>query len=259
VADLRPLHSPFPGQAAQLVDIQCFTVKGMPADTPFTMSYTNPASLGYDLAYVLANQPKTGTYVPSPSYQANSSGAANQIHRQGIGSYLVKLPNLGKTGGHVQVTAEGAGPARCKVARWDPHPNEKDIKVICHTPSGKLVNSKFTLTYVRNGNLLGRPVGHPAAYAWANRPGASSYTPELIRQFTGSPSRITINRLDTGSYAVHVPGALRSGNVQVTAYGGKDAAHCKVNFWNPAGIQVVCFNTHGNHVDSQFTVSYVRP
>jgi len=262
VADLRPSRSP--SRPAELVDVRCFTVKGAPADTRFTMSYTNLARPGYDLAYVLANQPNTGSYAPSLHYQANSTGATNQIKRLGTGKYLVKLPKLGNAGGQVQVTAEGDGTARCKVGGWGPHGTEQDIGVFCHTPGGNPVNSKFMLTYVRNGNILGQlvgfhPDGHPTAYAWANLPRAASYTPDSLRQFTDSGQPITINRLAKGSYAVYVPGGVSSGNVQVTAY-GSGPTHCKVNFWTPAaGIRVLCFGADGSHVDTRFAVSFVGP
>jgi hypothetical protein len=253
-----------PGGTAQLVNIRCFTATGVAADTPFTMSYTNPVGFGYDLAYLWADQPTVTSYVPSPPYQANSSGATNHIQRLGPGAYLVKLPNLGKAAGHVQVTAYGPGPERCKVGSWGPNGTEQDIRVFCHTPSGSRADARFTLRYVRNGNLLSQPVccrpdGSPTAYAWANHPTAASYTPAPRYQFTDSGQRVTITRLATGNYAVHVPDDLSGGNVQVTAYGGS-SAHCKVHFWTPgAGIRVLCVSTAGSPVDTFFDVSFVGP
>jgi hypothetical protein len=100
-----------PSGTAQLVNIRCFTATGVLADTRFTMSYANHSGVaGSDLAYVWANQPTAASYVPSQPYQANSSGATNQIQRLGTGSYLVKLPNLGRSAGHVHVTAYVPGP-----------------------------------------------------------------------------------------------------------------------------------------------------
>ena len=108
-----------PNGTAQSVKVRCFTATGRPADAPFTMSYTNNTGIdGSDLAYVWANLPSAASYVPSRSYQANSSGATNQIQRLDTGTYLVKLPNLGRRAGHVQVTAYGSGPERCKVISW---------------------------------------------------------------------------------------------------------------------------------------------
>jgi hypothetical protein len=254
-----------PSGTAQLVSVRCFTATGVPADTKFTMSYANHTGVvGSDLAYVLADQPTAASYVPSPSYQANSSGATNQIQHLSTGYYLVKLPNLGQPAGHVQVTAYGSGTERCKVVSWAPRGTEQDIQVLCNTHNGTPVDTKFTLTYVRNGNVLGEPVccepdGNPTDYALADQPTAASYTPNLLYQFDGASQQITISRLATGSYAVHVPpDFLDSGNVQVTAF-GNNSAQCKVDFWTPtAGIHVLCFRS-GLPIDSRFDVSFVGP
>jgi hypothetical protein len=253
-----------PSGTAQLVNIRCFTATGVLADTRFTMSYANQTGVvGSDLAYVWADQPTAASYVPSQPYQANSSSATNRIQRLGTGSYLVKLPNLGRSAGHVQVTAYGPGPERCKVVSWGPIGTEQDIKVLCNTRNGTPVDTRFTLTYVRNGNVLGEPVccqpdGNPTDYAWANQPTAASYTPSPLYQFSIPAQQITISRLTTGSYAVHVPDTLNNGNVQVTAY-GSNSAQCKVNFWTPAaGIRVLCFRS-GSPIDTRFDVSFVGP
>ena len=255
-----------PSGTAQLVNIRCFTATGVLTDTRFTMSYANHTGVaGSDLAYVWANQPTAASYVPSQPYQANSSGATNQIQRLGTGFYLVKLPNLGRSAGHVQVTAYGPGPERCKVVSWGPNGTEQDIRVLCNTRNGTPVDTRFTLTYVRNGNVLGEPVccqpdGNPTDYAWANQPNAASYTPSPLYQFSIPAGQITISRLATGSYAVHVPDTLNNGNVQVTAYGGSGSAQCKVNSWTPAtGIRALCFSTTGSPIDSLFDVSFVGP
>ena len=253
-----------PSGTAQLVNIRCFTATGVPIDTRFTMSYANHSGVaGSDLAYVWANQPTAASYMPSQPYQANSSGATNQIQRLGMGIYLVKLPNLGRSAGNVQVTAYGPGPERCKVGSWRPNGTEQDIRVFCRTPSGTPADTKFTLTYVRGGNVLGEPVccnpdGNPTDYAWADQPTAGSYTPNPLYQFSIPAQQITISRLATGSYAVHVPDTLNNGNVQVTAY-GSNSAQCKVNFWTPAaGIRVLCIRS-GSPIDTRFDVSFVGP
>lgn len=254
----------FPSGTAQFINVRCFTTTGALVDTFYTLSYTNPGGFPWDLGYVWANQPTSGSYVPSPSYQANSSGATNRIDRLGVGAYRVRLPNLGRVAGHVQVTAYGAGAERCKVGSWGPVGAEQQIRVFCYGPTGNRVDTRFTLTYVRNGNILGasplccNPDGHPTAYAWANQPTAASYTPALAYQFADF-GRITISRLGVGSYAVHTPRSLGNGNVQVTAY-GDGSAQCKVSFWTSAsGIRVLCFTTAGRPVDTFYDVSFVGP
>jgi hypothetical protein len=154
-------------------------------------------------------------------------------------------------------------PERCKVVSWRPILTEQDITVSCNTSNGTPVDTKFTLTYARDGNVLGEPVccfpdGNPTAYAWADQPTAASYTPNPLYQFTGFAQQITISRLATGSYAVQGLDFLNDGNVQVTAY-GNNSAQCKVNFWSPAaGIRVLCFRS-GSPIDTRFDVSFVGP
>jgi hypothetical protein len=254
----------FPSGTAQLINVRCFTRTGALVDTFYTLSYTNPGGFPWDLGYVWANQPTSGSYVPSPSYQANSSGATNRIDRLGVGAYRVRLPNLGRAAGHVQVTAYGTGPERCKVGSWGPVGAEQNIRVRCYGLTGSPVDTRFTLTYVRNGNILGasplccHPDGHPTAYAWANQPTAASYTPAPAYQFADF-GQSTISRLGVGSYAVHPPRSLSNGNVQITAY-GDGSAQCKVSSWTSAsGIRVLCFTTAGRPVDTFYDVSFVGP
>jgi len=254
-----------PSGTTQLVNVRCFTRAGALVDTLYTLSYTNPAAFDRQMGYVWANQPTSGSYVPSLSYQGNSSGATNRIDRLGIGNYRVRLPNLGQSAGHVQVTAYGAGSERCKVGSWGPSGAEQQIRVYCNRPAGSRVDASFTLTYIRNNNILDAspiccsPDGYPSAYAWANQPTATAYTPALAYQFADFlQQRVTISRLGVGSYVVRPPVPLGSGNVQVTAY-GSNSAHCKVSSWSASGIRVVCFTTAGNPIDTFYTVSFVGP
>ena len=255
----------FPSGTTQLINVRCFTTAGALVDTYYTLSYTNPGGFAHELGYVWANQPTSGSYVPSPAYQGNSSGATNRIDRLGIGNYRVRLPNLGQAAGHVQVTAYGTGPERCKVGSWGPVGAEQTIRVYCNGPSGNRVDTRFTLTYVRNNNILGaspiccQPDGHPTAYAWANQPTAASYTPALAYQFADFlQQKVTISRSGVGSYVVRPPVPLGAGNVQVTAY-GSDSAQCKVSNWSAGGIRVLCFTTAGKPIDTFYDLSFVGP
>lgn len=253
----------FPIGTTQSINVRCFTASGALTDSLYTLSYTNPGVFAYNLAYVWANQPTTASYVPSLFYQGNSRGGTNRIDRQGTGSYLVRLPGLGRPAGHVQVTAYGGGPERCKVGSWGPNGTEQDIRVFCNAPNGGPVDTFFTLTYVRDGNVLGAPVccrpdGHNTAYAWANQPTTATYRPAPAYQFANFGRAITINRLGVGNYAVHPPVFLGNGNVQVTAY-GSGSAQCKVSVWTSAGIRVLCFTADGRPADSFYDITFVGP
>jgi hypothetical protein len=61
-------------------------------------------------ASVWANHPSSASYLPSPTYQWNSRHsftAVNTVTRTGVGSYTVRLPDLGAVSGTVLVTAYG--------------------------------------------------------------------------------------------------------------------------------------------------------
>jgi hypothetical protein len=246
-----------PSGTRQAINVRCYNRLGTKVNTTFTLSYSN-RSLG-NRAYVWANRPTTASYTPSAPYQANSTGATNRITRSGKGNYRVILPNLGAGAGHVQVTAYGSGTQRCKTSDWGPSGTNQSIGVRCFTVAGAAADTTFTLTYVRNGNVLGQPVGNgttgnPTAYAWANLPTTRSYTPSNAYRF--GAAKATITRVGTGDYKFKTPLNLANGNVQVTAY-GSGSQHCKVAYWNNVdGIRVKCFTAKGNPVNTQFDVAF---
>jgi hypothetical protein len=250
----------------QEIGVYCFDKSGRFADTPFALSYTNrTAATG---AYVWSSDPTAASYTPSPQYQANSTGALNTITRNSAGSYEVRLPNLAASAGHVQVTGYGGDPQRCKVARWGPSGTAQQVSVRCFTTSGVPADTYFTLTYVRDGNVIGGSVcchsdGHHTVYAWADQPAVASYTPNTNYQFADF-GRSTVKRLGVGYYQLISPVSIaRQGNAQVTAY-GFGTEHCKLSYWGndvtqPGEVRVRCWSAQGSPVDTQFDVSYVSP
>jgi hypothetical protein len=261
----------FPSGSTQLVNIRCFDRSGLPIDTLFTMTFTNPASTAGPMAFLWADQPSAVSYTPSTQYQFNSSGATNTITRTTTGTYTANLPNLGAAAGHVQVTAYGTGSERCKVTGWGPSGSTQLVGVQCHDSSGTPVDTRFTLTYVANMNLIGGASlfgahfggpgpGPSGSYLWANQPSSASYTPNLLYQWddlASSPAN-TVSRSGTGQYKVQfVNHSMAFGDVQVTAY-GFGSEYCKVAFWNPFdGVQVRCFNAGGSPVDTLFDVVFL--
>jgi hypothetical protein len=105
-----------------------------------------------------------------------------------------------------------------------------------------------------------------SGYVWANNPTVSSYTPNPAYSYNSPGGAITINRSSVGVYAVRFSGLGESGkpggNVQVTAY-GSGSESCKVVSWNSGGadfiVNVRCFNTAGNLVNSRYTVLVTLP
>lgn len=238
------------------VHVRCFTPAGYRVNTRFTASFVNTSYLGGRFGYVWANNPTAGSYTPSTTYQFNSAGATNTITRSGVGQYTVRLPSIGSAAGHVQVTAYGDVPARCKVVNWYPSGTAQLVNVRCFTLGGALRDTQFTLAYARSTGILR---GTPAAYVWANSPTGGSYTPSTAYQYNSAGYTNRITRLGVGVYRVSTPGQpLGYGNVQVTAYGA-GSAHCQVDYWTSStGIQVRCYTATGAPTDTYYDVSFVR-
>ncbi|MGW1763102.1 hypothetical protein ACWCQL_03245 [Streptomyces sp. NPDC002073] len=219
------------------------------------------AAPSFGRAYVWANSPAhtlNTPYTPSASYSHNSTGATNTVVRTGTGQYTVRMPNLGRVGGTVHVTAYGATTHTCGVNYWTPSGSRLDVRVSCFTRTGVRVNTVFTASYENTAALGGSRFG----YVWANQPTSPSYTPAASYQFNSSGAANTITRSGTGSYTVRLPSiGSDAGHVQVTAYGDV-AARCKVGNWYASGsaqlINVRCTNAAGGNKDHRFTLTYTR-
>lgn len=259
----------------QLVRVRCFDNAGTAVNSRFTVAYTNVENpVNGELGYVWSNNAAPtlhSAYTPSPTYQANSGGGTNTITRSSTGVYSVHMPGLGNPATtHVQVTPYGSEPARCVTPGWGYNVagNAQDATVRCYSLDGDPADTRFTLTIAAETSILGlknccSPDGHSAAYALV-------FTPEVNgefdiwapREFSTSPFATPVgNRLGLGRYSVswqpfisHGPG-----NVQVTAYSGQ-STNCKVAYWtNADGINVNCFDTDGDAVDSSFTLAFTGP
>jgi len=256
-----------PAGANQRIRVRCFTAAGAPVDSQFTVSYANlTGTFGSNgLAYVFNSQPTSADYTPPVNYQYNSTGANNTITKlSGAGRYMVKLPGLAAAGnGNMQVTAYGTGSEWCTGWNWGANGSAQHVQVQCYNAAGALVDSKFTVSYVRNGNILGRSVccnsdGHPTAYALANNPTAASYVPAASFKF-GFDSAGLIKRLSTGRYEVDFDWPSDQGTVHVTAIAG-GTARCKVEGWGTGTKSLVrCTTPAGAPVDAVYTFHHVGP
>ncbi len=253
------------GGTSQQVEVRCFTHAGNPADSRFTVSYTNRASTPFPMAYVWADQPFTTDYTPHPFYRFSSSGSALTILRAEAGFYFVRLPGFGTRGrdpeGIATVTAYGPGSARCHIGTGPGGIDAiESVSVACTTPSGRLVDSQFTLTYVEDGNPLGAALGasgHDSAYVRV-APDGSAF-PSFAFPRDGS---VRSERLATGSYRVRLPVDLRVGHVQVSAARNGDLSRnrCKVASWNASeGVLVRCFGPNGRPANVDFHLTFVGP
>jgi hypothetical protein len=252
-------------ESAQEIEVRCFDQAGAPTDSRFTMSYTNQVGGASGVrAYVWADQPTAeAEYSPAAAYQANYTGASNRVKRNSVGSYRVYLPvDFVGLFGHMQVTAYGTGPERCKVDRtfgWfgGPEPTVF-IDVACFTSAGAPVDTKFTLTYAQEAPIIGAS-GHASLYVYVNPPPSTFIEGDNSEEmwFSSAGGPIRVERLDTGHYTVRSSVDISAGNVQVIAV-GDDNEYCKVERWYPTdGILVRCFTTSGVAADTGFLVSFV--
>jgi hypothetical protein len=197
-------------------------------------------------AFLWANNPGASSYYPDPAYSANSQGGVNFITRNYAGSYSVRLPGLGGSGGNVQVVAQGTSTssgARCKVGSWGGDPDIV-VNVYCHSGNA-LVDSQFSLSYQHNSGIW----SHHAAYAYSSAPTGTW-------GFNSKGGTNTVTNGGTGLYTATFPGVdLNQGNVQVTAYNGT-SDYCKIRYWNTNSAFIACFDWAGRAVNTQFSVAF---
>jgi hypothetical protein len=146
----------YPSFGDLLVNVSCQNAAGAAADEQFTLTFHGEVGLlgtatdaSYEHGYAWADQAFAASYTPSPFYSFNSDGLTNTASRSAVGTYQVQLPGLG-TGfflarGHVQVTAYGAGTARCKVQSWT---STASVNVLCFDAAGAPVDSRFVVDYI---------------------------------------------------------------------------------------------------------------
>ena len=258
----------YPAVSGMQVNVRCFGSGGVAADSQYTLTFTRPFIATKPMAYVWQDRPSAplGTpFIPRGSYSFNSTDGTNTITHTGLGTYAVRLPNIGGSGGHVQVTAYGFGSERCKVVGWSPSGVDELVNVACFTSAGSPTDTFFTMTYARGISIVGSdccPPGGPGtrfAYAWGNDASAASYTPSAPYQFSNPPATATITHPlpGSGAYAVSFPAQdLSRGTVQVTAY-GSGPEYCKVAYWTPsAGVKVSCFGGSGTALDTRYVVTF---
>lgn len=254
--------------------VRCNTPSGALTNSLFTASYVGRFGVpGVEGGYVWADQSTATDYTPNIFYQWNSAGRGNRIHRNGTGSYSVRLTKLGALNGTVEVTAYGTGTQYCKVQNWGPAGEDQLVNVGCFTATGAAADTQFALVF-----SAGSPNGTSAyTYAWSSDATSSSVTPSLSYQrgFIGGDgpanggtvitTPVTMNHSSTGSYTVHLPqmsdagGTFGKSNVKVTGY-GFDNTTCKIMGWgnNGSGVDafVQCHDAAGNAANALFTITY---
>jgi hypothetical protein len=204
-------------------------------------------------------QQSTGTFNADASYSYSSAGATNKITSLGTGSYRVDFPSIGASGGNAQATAYGSGSNYCNVDNWTNSGSTEQVFVKCYNKSGSAANSQFTASYVRQQGATAFASGLEGAYALADNPTSSSYTPSISNQWSSTLARAKVTRSATGTYQVSFPElTFLGGDVQVTAFNTSN--RCKVESWfdDSVGtkVNVGCFTPSGSRIDKKFSVLF---
>jgi hypothetical protein len=250
-----------PDGTRQRVKVRCFSAAGTPADSRFTLSYTNRTGTSVKpLVYVFSSQPTAASYTPPANYQHNSVGGLTTITRPSVGTYTINVPNAAGPAGNVQVTAYGAGTESCTAWNWADSGTALRIQVRCWSTTGVAADSKFTMTYARDTNLLGRSVccnsdGHPTAYLFAHNGTAASYVP--ASQFGTDNAPIT--HPSTGRYVVDYGGVAQQGVAHVSTV-GYGVNRCKIESWaSETSVNVLCTDLTGAPANATYQFHHVGP
>lgn len=202
--------------------------------------------------YAWADQATSASYTPSASY-ANSTSGAITVTRSGTGSYAVRLAGLGRLDGqreNVQVTSY-AELAFCGIASWQTQGADLVVNVLCFSPAGAAMDSRYTVMVTGARALTGR-----VGFLLADQAATGSYQPAL-RYNSGNGTSMVI-RNSAGQYSVTFNGLARvSGTemVMVTQVGSA-TNRCVVASWNYNGFtaNITCTDRAGTPTDAQFSL-----
>jgi hypothetical protein len=240
------------------VSVRCFDSSGAASDSYFTALFMKAAySRPTGVAYAWANDSVAASYAPSGLYSYNPAGGAVTATRSGTGVYAMTWAGfsaLVSGGGHAHATAYGPSNARCQIQGW----SDDTVNVRCFAPAGSLVDSQYAVVYVRPD-----AVDDGTAFAWANEPGTSSYTPLAVYSFNAGGGAVTSDRFGAGNYRTTFAGfplrGIGEGTVQVSGYGLSDT-RCDVGGWGDDGdVYVTCRNSAGSLVDAQYNAWFIKP
>lgn len=228
------------GWSSSTASVSCRNSAGALVDSRFSLLYTHDD----DSAYVWAHSPSTAGYTPSPVWSHNPSGRPIRITRSGVGSYAVHFPGYtGADGGNVEVTSYSSGDVRCVSNGW----GDQVAYVRCRDSADNPVDSAFDLLFTKRQS---------AGYAWADQPGAASYSPAAYWAQNPGGGGLTIKHLGVGRYkAVFAGLAGGLGNVQASAYNENN--DCNVIAWSNDTVRVNCTNASGARVDSRYDLLFI--
>jgi hypothetical protein len=131
-------------QPQLIVEVRCYSETGAPQDSKFKVLLAMPAN---HLAYAWAERPnETDDYEPDASFRWNPSGFSVVVYRLGVGYYRVTWAGVDPyivERGVVQVTAQHAGNAQCKV--YSIVEETESARVLCFAPDGTPTDRVFSV------------------------------------------------------------------------------------------------------------------
>ncbi|MDH3545858.1 MAG: hypothetical protein OEN22_02090 [Gammaproteobacteria bacterium] len=226
-----------------VIRVACFSERGTPADSLYSVLATRAARGASGIAYVWADRETEPSYTAAPIYAAQPASRPVHVRRNGTGSYTVDFEKL-PAGGNVQVTAYGNQAVHCAVAHW----GGGAASVRCFTATGAAIDSQFSLLYTTE------QAAREQAYAWAG--GASGGRADLRYAYNSAGSAVTIERTGPGVYSVALGNIVgEGGNGQVTAY-GSTGNRCNVGGWGAGRVLIRCFDARGHAADSRFSALF---
>jgi len=150
------------GWGGNAVWVNCFANGGAPADTFFTLNFTDQSPIGTSsYQYAWAEQPTAASYTPSSYYQkgylareCGTDAGSVSIQRWGTGNYAATLPVLSPVGSNVKVTAYGWGSETCKVAGWWGSGSGTTVNIVCFDALGQPIDTLFDFVYASKDYII---------------------------------------------------------------------------------------------------------
>ncbi len=148
------------------VNVQITDANGQPADSKFVISFINDFNIGQNGngedadcgAFVWANDATASRiYSPSATYAKNNASKNIKIQRLSTGSYKVQLGLVPHQSSTMAIaTSYGSNNTYASVDKWLKSSSDSgtDVYVKCYDANGNLADSKFTLFYYSNKNIL---------------------------------------------------------------------------------------------------------
>jgi len=242
--------------------VRCYAAAGTPADMRFVASFTNRRPTADSYGYLWANDPLAADpYEPPAGFTHDSTGGVITSQRYAQGHYLVFMDAVTEiypvehNDGHFHVTAQNQAAVRCEI--YGPQDETPPpISVVCFDAAGEPADSRFTFTYARGVDLLGRstvPLASALVRPYPDEPWLEGWW-----NAGGAPA---VTYLGVGSYRVSFPGLATPFGHAVANVHGSQHHYCNVVSWYPSGgaqlVRVDCFETDTQVLDhTQFSVAF---